>query len=219
MMILMPKKKLNSFTIKRIQQGNATVEDTARARLKIFKAEPENEKRRSDLLDFAQDVYRAMKEEDSGTPQPVPWYGDKLRSGFSGFSMEDQSVLIICFAWLGMPEMCEAVQKLMQDAMDDAFFAGLSEPIQRSGGIMHSQSFLAGALSSQDNISYLLMSMDELIDPSSETGRDPEVISWSRQLIQKTLDSYDAGRLMMDSDAGVLLDLCARFGPSFYFER
>jgi hypothetical protein len=153
MMILMPKKKLNSFTIKRIQQGNATVEDTARARLKIFQAEPENEKRRSDLLDFAQDVYRAMKEEDSGTPQPVPWYGDKLRSGFSGFSMEDQSVLIICFAWLGMPEMCEAVQKLMQDAMDDAFFAELREPIQRSGGIMHYQSFLAGALSSQDNIS------------------------------------------------------------------
>jgi hypothetical protein len=63
------------------------------------------------------------------------------------------------------------------------------------------------------------MSMDELIDPSSETGRDAEVISWSRQLIQKTLDSYDAGRLMMDSDAGVLLDLCARFGPSFCFER
>jgi hypothetical protein len=94
-----------------------------------------------------------MKEEDSGTPQPVPWYGDKLRSGFSGFSMEDQSVLIICFAWLGMPEMCEAVQKLMQDAMDDAFFAELREPIQRSGGIMHYQSFLAGALSSQDNIS------------------------------------------------------------------
>jgi hypothetical protein len=142
-----------------------------------------------------------------------------MHADFSGYSAEDQSVLIICFAWLGMPEMCEAVRKLMHDPIEDNFFAELREPIQRSGGIMRYRSFLTEALSRQDNITYLREALDALVDPSSETGRGPEVISWSRQMIQMTLDSYDASRSMIELDASVLMDLCARFGPSIYSER
>jgi hypothetical protein len=64
-MILMPKQKVNSFTIKRIQHGKATVKESAKVHLDLVKAEPENEERRKALLDFSQALLDVMKEEDS----------------------------------------------------------------------------------------------------------------------------------------------------------
>ena len=71
----------------------------------------------------------------------------------------------------------------MHDAMKVTVFAELREPIQRLGGMMRYRSFLTEALSSQDNITSLLEALDVLVDPSSETGRDSELMIWSRQLI------------------------------------
>jgi hypothetical protein len=215
-MILMPKQKVNSFTIKRIQQGKATVKESAKVHLDLVKAEPENEERRKTLLDFSQALLDVMKEEDSKRSVSISWY-----RGYTNFSVrdDDKSFLVVCFAWLGMPEMCEMARKSMHDAMKVTVFAELREPIQRLGGIMRYQSFLTEALSSQDNITSLLEALDVLVDPSSETGRDPEVMTWSRQLIQKTVDSYDASRPMVERDATILMGLCARFGPRIFSER
>jgi hypothetical protein len=179
-MILMPKQKVNSFTIKRIQHGKATVKESAKVHLDLVKAEPENEERRKALLDFSQALLDVMKEEDSKRSVSISWY-----RGYTNFSVrdDDKSFLVVCFAWLGMPEMCEMARKSMHDAMKVTVFAELREPIQRLGGMMRYRSFLTEALSSQDNITSLLEALDVLVDPSSETGRDPEVMIWSRQLI------------------------------------
>jgi hypothetical protein len=215
-MILMPKQNFVSFTVKRISQRDATVKDCAKERLDPFKAEPENEDRKSDLLNFCQVLSKQMRKEDRKSSRMVSRYEGKPHSRFNA---DEKSVLIVCFAWLGLPEMCETVRMSMHDAIEDTVFAELRKPIQRSGGIMHYRSFLTEALSSQDNITYLLEALDALFDPSSDTAHDPEVISWSRQLIQKTVDSYDASRSMIERDASVLMDLCARFGPRIYAER
>lgn len=70
----MPKQRLNSFTIKSIQQGKATVKESTKGNLDLVKAEPENEERRKKLLDFFQALLDLMKEEDSKRSTSVSWY-------------------------------------------------------------------------------------------------------------------------------------------------
>jgi len=210
----MPRQKSITFTIKRIQQGTTTVRESTKALLDLFKAEPEDEKRRNDLLIVAQAIYDAMEERYSGTRYPVPWYGSQLHSGFG---RDDYSVLIICFAWLGMPEMCEMVRKSRHHPLPNAVFAELREPIKRSGGTAHYRAFLTAALSGQDNITELLHALDTLVDPPSETAQDPEAHAWSRQMIQTTLDSYSASRVMNEKDASILMKYVCPVWPEHLF--
>lgn len=172
----MPKQNFVSFTIKRILQRNAKVKDCAKERLDPLKAEPENEEKRTDLLNFNQDLWRTMVEEDRKSAMFTSKHGWKHAPRFNA---DEKGVLIVCFAWLGMSEMCEMVRVSMEDPVPVTIFEELRDPIQRSGGILRYQSFLTETLSRQDNISNVVEALDALVDPSNETEPESDVLSWS----------------------------------------
>ena len=215
-MVLIPKHRFDSFTVKRIFQRNANAKDCAKERLDPLKAELDNEEMRTNLLNFSQTLWRATIEKDRESAAMATKYEYKPRPRFEP---DEKGVLIVCFAWLGMPEMCEIVRKSMQNPVPSTVFEELRDPIQRSGGISRYQSFLTEAISCQNNISDVVEALDALVDPSSETASVPEVFSWSQKIIQRALGSYLEDRLMEERDAGTLMSLCARFGSNIYSER
>ena len=139
---LMPKNNLASFQVQRILDGTATVKEFVKERLDLLKAEPENKERQDDLYNFCvevlvtiererEDKQRAQAAAKSGG-RPYSTYGDPP---YEHFKEEDKDLLIVCFAWLGMPEMCERVRKLMEWPLDKGVCADLRTPIERTGGI------------------------------------------------------------------------------------
>ena len=174
-MVLIPKHRFDSFTVKRIFQRNANAKDCAKERLDPLKAELDNEEMRTNLLNFSQTLWRATIEKDRESAAMATKYEYKPRPRFEP---DEKGVLIVCFAWLGMPEMCEIVRKSMQNPVPSTVFEELRDPIQRSGGISRYQSFLTEAISCQNNISDVVEALDALVDPSSETASVPDVLSW-----------------------------------------
>ena len=139
-MLLMPKKNLASFQVQRIKDVTATVKEYVKERLDPLKADPENRERQDDLYDFCVEVMVTIereKEEEQrrqdaakSDGRPYSKYGNR---SYEHFKEEDKGLLIVCFAWLGMPEMCERVRKLMDWPPDKCVCADLRTPIERTG--------------------------------------------------------------------------------------
>jgi hypothetical protein len=139
-MLLMPKKNLASFQVQRIKDVTATVKEYVKERLDPLKADPENRESQDDLYDFCVEVMVTIereKEEEQrrqdaakSDGRPYSKYGNR---SYENFKEEDKGLLIVCFAWLGMPEMCERVRKLMDWPLDKCVCADLRTPIERTG--------------------------------------------------------------------------------------
>jgi hypothetical protein len=181
-MILMPKKNLTTFTMYCIRQGSMTTGECINEWLNPLKAEPESEEKRQDLLKFSVALLGEMRKDladsaDGKTQSPI--YGSAAKRA-----------LIVCFAWLGMPEMCEEILKFPQ--LPDLEYLGgiLRAPIRQSGGIMRYRSFLTKALSNTGDLEQVCDALLALVGHPGEIEYSPDEFAWCQQMIQTALTSY-----------------------------
>jgi len=215
-MILMPKKNLVPFAMYCIEEGSMTIVESVRERLDLFKPEPDNVARRKDLLKFSLALWDKIKGADAQSANVVSSYGGK---SYSRYGPDEKGALIVCFAWLGMPEMCEEVRKSMNGPIPLHVYKDLRVPIQQSGGIVRYRSFLADAVSGEEDIAHVHRGLLELVGSPGETGHHPKVVSWCQQMIKTKLSSYSPGKRVSSFEISTLLRMCGDFGSSMYAER
>ena len=220
-MLLMPKKNLASFQIKQIQNVTATVKKCVAERLNPFKADPENKDKKDDLYDFCVELLITIEGEKRRAEEDAVKFANLYAyRPHSTFKEDDKGLLVVCFAWIGMPEMCERVWKLMDLPLDKTICHDLRAPIERTGGIARYQSFLTEALFYED-LTELYYSLDALVGERGEIGCDPAVLPWTREMFLRTMDSYPPPpqSTMKEDEAIILMRLCEWCGPDIYAER
>jgi hypothetical protein len=117
--------------------------------LNPVKAEPDNEARKEELLKFSLALLETMQKDLAMTANGV-------RKG-SPFGPPQESALIVCFVWLGMPEMCQEVLKFTHCPSLGYLWRDLRVPVLRSGGIMRYRSFLTEALTDTEDFAQYVM--------------------------------------------------------------
>jgi hypothetical protein len=193
-------------------------------RLDPLKAEPENKDKQDDLYNFCVELLVTIEEEKRRAEEDAVEFANLYtRIGnrpYSTFKEEDKDLLVVCFAWLGMPEMCERVRKPMGLPLDKTVCHDLRAPIERTGGIARYQSFLTEALFYED-FTELYYALDALVGSRGKIGCDPAVLPWTREMFLRTMDSYPPPpqSTMEEDEAIILMRLCEWCGPDIYAER
>jgi hypothetical protein len=217
-MILMPKQNRTTFEMHCIEQGSMTTAECMNEWLNPVKAEPDNEARKEELLKFSLALLETMQKDLAMTANGV-------RKG-SPFGPPQESALIVCFVWLGMPEMCQEVLKFTHCPSLGYLWRDLRVPVLRSGGIMRYRSFLTEALTDTEDFAQVCDALLALVGPPDalfglpeEIELDPDELAWCQQMIKAALSSCPPHKRVSHSDVITLLRICGSFGSNVYAER
>jgi hypothetical protein len=210
-MILMPKQNRTTFTMQCIDQGSMTTAECVNEWLDPVKAEPDNEARKEELLRFSLALLDTMQKDLANSAN-----GGRRSSPFGP---PQRFALIVCFAWLGMPEMCEEVLKFTHRPSLKYLWGQLRAPIRQSGGIMRYRPFLTEALTGTDDFAHICDRLLDLVGPPEETKLDTDELSWCRQMIKTAVSSWPPHKRVSHSDVSTLLSICDSFGSNVYAER
>jgi hypothetical protein len=207
-MILMPKKNLTTFTMYCVVQGSMAIAECVNERLNPLKAEPENKAKREDLSEFSSALLATMKRDrpDNGETQS------------SVFGPAEKGALIVCFAWLGMPEKCEEVLEFTQLPILGYLWEDLRAPIRQSGSIMRYRHFLTKALSNTNDLEQVCDGLIALVGPPGEIEHSPDELAWCQQMIQTALSSYPPHKRVSQSEISSLMSIYGSFGWNMYAE-
>lgn len=212
----MPNENFISFMVKQVLHGTVKAESCARKLLDAYNVNPEDKKSSGDLRRLCTALAFEMQTKEMLDLSIRT--GSIIHRSRRDWHMNDydKSWLVVCCAWLDMPDICERIQKTMSQAIPESFFEELRYPIMRSGKFSQYQALLTATLSQKQNVTDVSSALDRLMDIAGGAGHDPQVLSWSRQMIETALDS--SRTLMQEADACTLLGLCRRYGASMYTE-